>query len=170
MQVRARSIPLLSRASAARPTCIQQVLGCDCFDHPPVTHRLDGEAASAATADLQDAPSPDSKALHRDLREVTGPGQLEVAPPYLAKLWQSNDQTTRQRPGESNRPTFGDLDAIMANLPRLLPPLAPHTATERTPGAARQTFYRVLFAYVVINLFLIGIWAFSGRGAFGRFG
>jgi hypothetical protein len=56
----------------------------------------------------------------------------------------------------------------MANLPRLLPPLAPSTATvqERTPGAARQTFYRVLFAYVVINLFLIGIWAFSGRGAF----
>ena len=64
--------------------------------------------------------------------------------------------------------TFGDLDASMANLPRLLPPLAPSTATvqERTPGAARQTFYRVLFAYVVINLFLIGIWAFSGRGAF----
>ena len=59
-------------------------------------------------------------------------------------------------------------DASMANLPRLLPPLAPPTATvqERTPGAARQTFYRVLFAYVVINLFLIGIWAFSGRGAF----
>ena len=64
--------------------------------------------------------------------------------------------------------TFGDLDASMANLPRLLPPLPPPTATvqERTPGAARQTFYRVLFAYVVINLFLIGIWAFSGRGAF----
>jgi hypothetical protein len=62
--------------------------------------------------------------------------------------------------------TFGDLDAIMANLPRLLPPLAPDTATERTPGAARQTFYRVLFAYVVINLFLIGIWTFSGRGTF----
>ena len=64
--------------------------------------------------------------------------------------------------------TFGDLDAAMANLPRLLPPLAPPTATvqERTPGAARQAFYRVLFAYVVINLFLIGIWAFSGRGAF----
>jgi uncharacterized protein DUF1707/2TM domain-containing protein len=64
--------------------------------------------------------------------------------------------------------TFGDLDASMANLPRLLPPLTPSTATvqERTPGAARQTFYRVLFAYVVINLFLIGIWAFSGRGAF----
>ena len=64
--------------------------------------------------------------------------------------------------------TFGDLDASMANLPRLLPSLAPPTATvlERTPGAARQAFYRALFAYVVINLFLIGIWAFSGRGAF----
>jgi hypothetical protein len=64
--------------------------------------------------------------------------------------------------------TFGDLDASMANLPRLLPPLAPFTATvqERTPGAARQAFYRALFAYVVINLSLIGIWAFSGRGAF----
>jgi hypothetical protein len=64
--------------------------------------------------------------------------------------------------------TFGDLDASLANLPRLLPPLPPSTATvqERTPGAARQTFYRVLFAYVVINLFLIGIWAFSGRGPF----
>ena len=59
--------------------------------------------------------------------------------------------------------TFGDLDASMANLPRLLPPLAPPTVTvqERTPGAARQTFYRVLFAYMVINLFLIGIWAYS---------
>jgi len=47
-------------------------------------------------------------------------------------------------------------------------PLPPPTATEqeRAPGAARQAFYRVLFAYVVINLFLIGIWAFSGRGAF----
>jgi Domain of unknown function (DUF1707)/2TM domain len=62
--------------------------------------------------------------------------------------------------------TFRDLDASMANLPRLLPPLAPHPATERTPGEARQAFYRALFAYVVINLFLIGIWAFSGRGAF----
>jgi Domain of unknown function (DUF1707)/2TM domain len=64
--------------------------------------------------------------------------------------------------------TFGDLDATMANLPRLLPPLPPLTATEqeRTPGAARQAFYRALFAYVIINLFLIGIWAFSGRGAF----
>jgi Domain of unknown function (DUF1707) len=53
--------------------------------------------------------------------------------------------------------TFGDLDAAMANLPRLLPPLAPLTETvqERTPGAVRQTFYRVLFAYVVINLFLL---------------
>src|SRR4029450_2658194 len=57
--------------------------------------------------------------------------------------------------------TFGDRDATMPNLPRLLPPLAPHTATEPTPGEARQRFYRVLFAYVVINLFLIGIWAFS---------
>jgi hypothetical protein len=54
----------------------------------------------------------------------------------------------------------------MANLPRLLPPLAPHPATEPTPGEARQTFYRALFAYAVINLFLIGIWAFSGRGTF----
>jgi Domain of unknown function (DUF1707)/2TM domain len=64
--------------------------------------------------------------------------------------------------------TFGDLDATMANLPRLPPPLAPPIAPvqERTPGEARQRFYRVLFAYVVINLFLIGIWAFSGRGAF----
>jgi Domain of unknown function (DUF1707)/2TM domain len=64
--------------------------------------------------------------------------------------------------------TFGDLDASMANLPRLLPPLAPPTATiqAQTPGAARQRFYRILFAYVVINLFLIGIWAFSGRGPF----
>jgi Domain of unknown function (DUF1707)/2TM domain len=64
--------------------------------------------------------------------------------------------------------TFGDLDAITANLPRLLPPLPPPTATEqeRAPGAARRAFYRALFAYVVINLFLIGIWAFSGRGTF----
>ena len=64
--------------------------------------------------------------------------------------------------------TFGDLDATMANLPRLLPALAPFAATEqeRTPGAARRAFYRVLFAYVVINLFLIGIWAFSGHGTF----
>src|SRR4029453_9584792 len=73
------------------------------------------------------------------------------------------------RPERGNAaPTFGALDATMANLPRLLPPLTPPTAPaqERTPGAARQRFYRVLFAYVVINLFLIGIWAFSGRGAF----
>ena len=61
--------------------------------------------------------------------------------------------------------TFGDLDAIMANLPRLPPPpVGAPTAT--VPGAARQAFYRALFAYVVINLFLIGIWAFSGRGTF----
>ena len=61
------------------------VLGCDRLDRPPVTHRLDHEAASAATGDLQDAASPDPKALHRDLREVTGPGQLEVAPTVLGK-------------------------------------------------------------------------------------
>jgi DUF1707 SHOCT-like domain/2TM domain len=61
--------------------------------------------------------------------------------------------------------TFGELDAIMANLPRLPPPpvVAP-TAT--APGTARRAFYRALFAYVAINLFLIGVWAFSGGGAF----
>jgi hypothetical protein len=63
----------------------RRTLGCDRLDRPPVTHRLDGEAASAATGDLQDASSPDPKALHRDLREVTGPGQLEVAPAVLRK-------------------------------------------------------------------------------------
>jgi hypothetical protein len=65
--------------------------------------------------------------------------------------------------------TFGELDATMANLPRLPPPpAAPPTATpqERARGTARPAFYRALFAYVVINLFLIGVWAFSGRGAF----
>jgi hypothetical protein len=77
--------PLLSRASAAMPTCRQQGLGCDCLDHPPVTHRLDPEAASATTGDLQDAPSPDPNALHRDRREVPGPRQLEVAPAVLGK-------------------------------------------------------------------------------------
>src|SRR4029453_9180672 len=48
--------------------------------------------------------------------------------------------------------TFGELDAILANLPRLPPPpvVAP-TAT--APGAARRAFFRALFAYVVINLF-----------------
>jgi hypothetical protein len=82
---RAGGTPLLSRASATMPTCRQQGLGCDRLDHPPVTHRLDDEAASAATGDRQDAPSPDPKALHRDLREVPGPGQLEVAPAVLGK-------------------------------------------------------------------------------------
>jgi Domain of unknown function (DUF1707)/2TM domain len=64
--------------------------------------------------------------------------------------------------------TFGELDAILANLPRLPPEAVPPTPTpqERGRGAARPAFYRVLFAYVVINLFLIGVWAFSGRGAF----
>jgi hypothetical protein len=64
--------------------------------------------------------------------------------------------------------TFGELDAILANLPRLPPEAAPPTPApqERARGAARPAFYRTLFAYVVINLFLIGVWAFSGRGAF----
>jgi hypothetical protein len=61
--------------------------------------------------------------------------------------------------------TFGELDAIMANLPRL-PPRSVAAPTATAPGAAKQAFYRALFAYVVTNLFLIGIWAFSGRGAF----
>jgi hypothetical protein len=65
--------------------------------------------------------------------------------------------------------TFGELDAILTNLPRL-PPLeaAPPTPTpqERARGMAKPAFYRALFAYLVINLFLIGVWAFSGRGAF----
>src|SRR5215218_10808813 len=68
-----------------RTAALQQVLGCDRLDRPSVTHRLDGEAASAATGDRQDASSPDRNALHRDLREVTGPGQLEVAPAVLGK-------------------------------------------------------------------------------------
>jgi hypothetical protein len=61
--------------------------------------------------------------------------------------------------------TFGELDAIMANLPRLRPPKAA-APTATAPGTARRAFYRALFAYVVINLFLIGVWAFSGGGAF----
>jgi hypothetical protein len=60
-------------------------LWCDRLHHPPVTHRLDGQAGSAATADPQDAASPDPKALHRDLREVTATRQLEVAPAVLGK-------------------------------------------------------------------------------------
>src|SRR5512132_82163 len=32
------------------------------------------------------------------------PYSLKLPPPYLAKLWQLNDQTTRQRPGAANRP------------------------------------------------------------------
>src|SRR5436190_22112468 len=60
-------------------------LGCDRLDRPPVTHRLDGQAASAASGDRQGAPSPDPKALHRDPREGTGPSKLEVAPAVLGK-------------------------------------------------------------------------------------
>ena len=79
------------------------VLGCDRLDRPPVTHRLDGEAASTATGDRHDALSPDPNALHRDPRKGTGPRQLEVAPAVLAKLWQLKDQTSRQRLGATNR-------------------------------------------------------------------
>src|SRR5215218_6647446 len=32
------------------------------------------------------------------------PDSLKLPPPCLAKLWQLNDQTTRQRPGAANRP------------------------------------------------------------------
>src|SRR5215211_349640 len=60
-------------------------LGCDRFDHPPVTHRLNDQAAPATTAYPQAAASPDPKALHRHLLEVTGTGQLEVASAILGK-------------------------------------------------------------------------------------
>ena len=36
--------------------------------------------------------------------KAPAPDSLKLPPPYLAKLWQLNDQRTRQRPGASNRP------------------------------------------------------------------
>jgi hypothetical protein len=73
-------------------------LGWDRLDRPPVTHRLDGQAASAATADRQDAPSPDPKALHRDLREGIGPRQLAVAPAVLGKALAYGDRDNLRFP------------------------------------------------------------------------
>src|SRR5215218_9721682 len=36
--------------------------------------------------------------------KAPAPDSLKLPPPYLAKLWQLKDQTTRQRPGALNRP------------------------------------------------------------------
>ena len=54
--------------------------------------------------------------------KAPAPDSLKLPPPYLAKLWQLNDQTTRQRPGAANRP------APAPALPR---------PCHRTPGARR---------------------------------
>src|SRR5215212_4486994 len=35
--------------------------------------------------------------------KAPAPDSLKLPPPYLAKLWQLKDQTTRQRPGAANR-------------------------------------------------------------------
>jgi hypothetical protein len=78
-------------------------LGGDRLDHPPLTHRLNNQAAPAPIGHQQAAAAPDPKALHRNLAEGTPPDNLKFPPPYRAKLWQSNDQTTRQRSGASNR-------------------------------------------------------------------
>src|SRR5512132_4660476 len=93
-------------------------LGCDRLDRPPVTHRLDGEAASTATGDRQDAPSPDPKALHRDLREATGPTQLEVAPAVLGKALAVERPDNPPAAGRSEPPAHG---------PGALPPLPQDT-------------------------------------------
>src|SRR5215218_842156 len=50
------------------------------LDRPPVTHRLDDQAAPTPAGHPQAAPSPDPKTLHRNLVEGPGAGQLEVAP------------------------------------------------------------------------------------------
>src|SRR5829696_5534931 len=54
--------------------------------------------------------------------KAPAPDSLKLPPPYLAKLRQLKDQTTRQRPGAANRPP-----AVPA-LPR---------RCHRTPGARR---------------------------------
>src|SRR5215203_4457327 len=88
-----------SRSSASTPTsggpsetaCMRARgnrggLGGDRLDHPPVTHRLDDQAAPAATGHQQAAASPDPIALHCNLVEGTGTGQLEVASAVVGKV------------------------------------------------------------------------------------
>ena len=128
MQVHAVA-PAAVQASAAMPTCIQQVLGRDRLDRPPVTHRLDDKAASAATGDRQDASSPDPNALHRDPREGTGPRQLEIAPTVLGKA------LAVERP--DHPPTAGGSEPP-APRPGAPPPLPQDTRRQAGPGRGRQ--------------------------------
>ena len=69
-------------------------LGGDRLDHPPLTHRLNDQAAPAPIGHQQAAAAPDPKALPRNLAEDTPTGQLEVPPRRIGQSCGS--QTTRQ--------------------------------------------------------------------------
>jgi hypothetical protein len=72
--------------------------------------------------------------------------------------------------------TFDELDAVMTDLPppAAAPAPAPAAAGPAPGGAprrqerpgARQGFYRMLWTFVLIDMFMIGVWAFSGAGTF----
>jgi hypothetical protein len=90
-------------------------------------------------------PRPDPKVLHRDLREVPDPYSLKLPPPYLAKLWQLNDHTSRQRLGVANRAappscphrdlTALAVDSLGALVVVVLPMLTAHDAVDSASTA-----------------------------------
>ncbi|HKF00048.1 MAG TPA: DUF1707 domain-containing protein [Actinomycetes bacterium] len=70
--------------------------------------------------------------------------------------------------------TVGELDALLADLPdQPTPPPSPAAASPPAPAAGprrgqptRQAFYRTLWTFLVLDLFSIGVWAFTGAGYF----
>jgi hypothetical protein len=79
-------------------------LGGDRLDHPPLTHRLNDQAAPAPIGHQQAAAAPDPKALHRNLAEGTPTGQLEVPPAVSGKV------VAVKRP--DNPPAIGRLEPL----------------------------------------------------------
>jgi len=72
--------------------------------------------------------------------------------------------------------TFGEFDAVLADLPALPWATSPPPSSVPQPAVApaprrgrqptRQSFYRMLWTFLLIDVFMIGVWALSGGGAF----
>jgi hypothetical protein len=147
------ALPVPPSRRCADPTPVDgqpQDLGCDRLDHPVVAHRLNDQAAPTATGHRRAAASPDSEPLHRNPREASRTGELEVAPAVCGKA------PAAERPVDA--PVAGRSEQL-SHLGVAPPSLPQDSRLEARCGRHRQGRRR-------LDLFwpdLLGLWLHSHR-------